>query len=130
MGRKSGRNGAPAPQSRVSLSELIPRELLYLLECVRSFLLVVPPDSQWTFQQKRTLSRSFVCAPGESREDLRARVWPRCGRKKREDCANVFATGTHGPRSGHQQDEVARIGGLPGEARCVHSRVYADAEEA
>src|SRR5256885_9073709 len=28
MGRKSGRNGAPAPQSRVSLSELIPRERL------------------------------------------------------------------------------------------------------
>src|SRR2546429_4213230 len=45
-GRKSGRNGAPAPQSRVSLSELKPRELLHLLECVRSFLLVVPPDSQ------------------------------------------------------------------------------------
>src|SRR5215467_2582827 len=53
--------------------------------------------------------------PARAREVLRARVWPRCGRKKREDCADVFATGTHGPRSGHQQDEVARIGGLPGE---------------
>ena len=46
MGQKSGRNGAPAPQSRVSLSELKPRELFYFLECVRSFLLVVSPDSQ------------------------------------------------------------------------------------
>ena len=46
MGQKSGRNGAPAPQSRVSLSELKPRDLFYFLECVRSFLLVVSPDSQ------------------------------------------------------------------------------------
>ena len=41
MGQKSGRNGAPAPQSRVSLSELKPRAKFYFLECVRSFLLVV-----------------------------------------------------------------------------------------
>ena len=97
MGRKSGRNGAPAPQSRVSLSELIPRDQLYLLECVRSFLLVVPPDSQWTFQHLRTLSRIFVCAPGESHEVFArkslAAVWP----KKREDSADVFAAGPHGP---------------------------------
>jgi len=61
-----------------------------------------------------------------------ARDWrPACGRKKkREDCADVFATGTHGPRRHHQQDEVARVDGLPGEARGVHPRVYADAEEA
>jgi small subunit ribosomal protein S12 len=83
MGRKSGRNGAPAPQSRVSLSELIPRDWFYLLECVRSFLLVVPPDS-WTFQHLRKLSRSFVCAPGESprsfaRKSLAA-VWLKRGK--------------------------------------------------
>src|SRR5258708_842845 len=38
MGQKSGRNGAPAPQSRVSLSESKPEADFCLLECVRSFL--------------------------------------------------------------------------------------------
>src|SRR5207237_312786 len=65
MEPKSGRNGAPAPQSRVSLSELIPRRL-HLLECVRSFLLVVPPDSQPTFQQRRTLSRDLFARPARA----------------------------------------------------------------
>src|SRR5260370_904166 len=41
MGQKSGRNGAPAPQSRVSLSESKPEADFCLLECVRSFLLGV-----------------------------------------------------------------------------------------
>ena len=41
MGRKSGRNGAPAPKSRVSLSDSIPRAAFCLLECVRSILLVL-----------------------------------------------------------------------------------------
>jgi len=27
------------------------------------------------------------------------------------------------------KNEVARVGGLPGEAGCVHSRVHTDAEE-
>ena len=39
MGQKSGRNGAPAPQSRVSLSESKPEAEFCLLECVRSILL-------------------------------------------------------------------------------------------
>ena len=40
LGAKSGRNGTPVPQSRVSLSELKPRAEFCLLECVRGFLLV------------------------------------------------------------------------------------------
>src|SRR6267143_5956444 len=38
MGRKSGRNGAPAPQSRVSLSESKPRDQFSLLELRTEFL--------------------------------------------------------------------------------------------
>ncbi len=59
MGQKSGRNGAPAPKSRVSLSDSEPRADLRLLECVRSFLLV-SPDSQYTFQHLCVLSRFAV----------------------------------------------------------------------
>ena len=40
LGAKSGRNGTPVPQSRVSLSESKPRAEFCLLECVRGFLLV------------------------------------------------------------------------------------------
>src|SRR5580700_9919054 len=42
MGRKSGRNGAPAPKSRVSLSDSKPRADSCLLDCVRSLLMVCP----------------------------------------------------------------------------------------
>jgi len=59
MGQKSGRNGAPAPKSRVSLSESKPRAWFFLLECVRSFLLV-SPDSQYTFEPVGVLSRFLV----------------------------------------------------------------------
>jgi hypothetical protein len=45
MGPKSGRNGTPVPQSRVSLSESKPGANVRLLEWARSFLLV-SPDSQ------------------------------------------------------------------------------------
>jgi small subunit ribosomal protein S12 len=38
MGSKSGRNGAPAPQSRVSVSESKPEEEFYLLEVRTEFL--------------------------------------------------------------------------------------------
>ena len=41
MGSKSGRNGAPAPKSRVSVSDSKPEVEFYLLDCVRSFLLVL-----------------------------------------------------------------------------------------
>src|SRR5258707_14265727 len=54
---------------------------------------------------------------------------PPCGRIEEENCADVFAISTHGPREGPGQNEVARIDGLPGKARRVHSRIYADAEE-
>src|SRR5690348_321781 len=81
MGQKSGRNGAPAPQSRVSLSELLPRDRLCLLECVRSFLLVVL-RIRGPFSICAS-SRAFLSArPARAREVLRARVWPRCGRKR------------------------------------------------
>src|SRR5258708_10241963 len=54
---------------------------------------------------------------------------PLCGRIEEENCADVFAISSHGPREGPGQNEVARIDGLPGKTRRVHSRVYADAEE-
>ena len=41
MGRKSGRNGAPAPKSRVSLSDSMPGAKVCLLDCARSLLLVL-----------------------------------------------------------------------------------------
>ena len=50
-------------------------------------------------------------------------------RKKRNDCADVFATSKDGKRRGHYEDQVARADGLSGKARRVHSRVHADAEE-
>src|SRR5258707_1998259 len=136
MGQKSGRNGAPAPQSRVSLSESKPGAYFCLLECVRSFLLGV-------FLRIRAVrSRAILCArfagaaPFASRtcdaggqKFLRAMRRPPCGRIEEENCADVFAISTHGPREGPGQDEVARVDGLPGKARRVHSRVHANAEE-
>src|SRR5260370_28838530 len=55
---------------------------------------------------------------------------PQSGRIEEENCADVFAISTHGPREGPGKDEVACADGLPGKARRVHSRVYTDAEEA
>src|SRR3984893_11455344 len=142
MGQKSGRNGAPAPQSRVSLSESKPEADFCLLECVRSFLLGVFLRIRSRPFSLAVRSRAILCARLREprpwhreiamrgdRKFLRAIGRPLCGRIEEENCADVFATSTHGPREGPGQNEVARIDGLPGKARRVHSRVYADAEE-
>src|SRR6202022_2483267 len=142
MGQKSGRNGAPAPQSRVSLSESKPEADFCLLECVRSFLLGVFLRIRSRPFSLAVRSRAILCARLREprpwhreiamcgdREFLRAIGRPLCGRIEEENCADVFAISTHGPREGPGQNEVARIDGLPGKARRVHSRVYADAEE-
>jgi small subunit ribosomal protein S12 len=65
MGSKSGRNGAPAPQSRVSVSESKPEDEFYLLECVRSFLLVVSGFAVDLSALLCTLAQ-FVCAPARA----------------------------------------------------------------
>jgi small subunit ribosomal protein S12 len=65
MGSKSGRNGAPAPQSRVSVSESKPEEEFYLLECVRSFLLVVSGFAVDLSALLCALAQ-FVCAPARA----------------------------------------------------------------
>src|SRR6266446_5413643 len=142
MGQKSGRNGAPAPQSRVSLSESKPGAYFCLLECVRSFLLGVFLRIRSRPFSLAVRSRAILCArfagaaPFASRtcdaggqKFLRAMRRPPCGRIEEENCADVFAISTHGPREGPGQDEVARVDGLPGKARRVHSRVHANAEE-
>src|SRR2546423_20052 len=132
MGRKSGRNGAPAPQSRVSLSESKPED--GSASGLRAEFLagVVSPDSQYTFQQCYVLSRLCLRALREPR--VVGGLWAfalgesyRSG--LRENCADVFAISTDGPGASADQDEVARAYGLPGKARRVHSRVHPDAEE-
>src|SRR5258708_16666294 len=142
MGQKSGRNGAPAPQSRVSLSESKPEADFCLLECVRSFLLGVFLRIRSSPFSLAVRSRAVLCArlrePRPSHRDF-ARSWdrnfrarwsrPPCGRIEEENRADVFAISTHGPREGPGQDEVARVDGLPGKARRGHSRVHANAEE-
>jgi len=46
-----------------------------------------------------------------------------CRRKKRNDCADVFATCPDGKRRNHHEDQIACADGLPGKARvCI--RVY------
>src|SRR6266852_6494448 len=81
MGRKSGRNGAPAPQSRVSLSESKPEAYFCLLECVRSFLLGVFLRIRSRPFSLAVRSRAiFVCALCGSRA-LRIAVLRRRGRK-------------------------------------------------
>src|SRR5712691_1307869 len=62
MGRKSGRNGAPAPQSRVSLSESKPEANFCLLECVRSFLLGVFLRIRSRPFSLAVRSRAMLCA--------------------------------------------------------------------
>src|ERR1700719_1423767 len=93
MGQKSGRNGAPAPQSRVSLSESKPEADFCLLECVRSFLLGVFLRIRSRPFSLAVRSRAVLCArlrePRPSHRDFamsgdrnfRAR-WsrPLCGR--------------------------------------------------
>ena len=83
MEPRSGRNGAPAPQSRVSLSELIPREQHYLLECVRSFLLVVLRIRSRPFSNRArsrgVLSARLPRAASLARDSLAA-VWPKRGK--------------------------------------------------
>src|SRR5690348_12276844 len=62
MGQKSGRNGAPAPQSRVSLSESKPEADFCLLECVRSFLLGVFLRIRSRPFSLAVRSRAILCA--------------------------------------------------------------------
>src|SRR6266446_5294396 len=129
MGQKSGRNGAPAPQSRVSLSESKPGAYFCLLECVRSFLLGVFLRIRSRPFSLAVRSRAILCArfagaaPFASRtcdaggqKFLRAMRRPPCGRIEEENCADVFAISTHGPREGPGQDEVARVDGMHGNA--------------
>src|SRR6266478_1740796 len=114
MGRKSGRNGAPAPQSRVSLSESNPEADFCLLECVRSFLLGVflrirsRPFSH-AVRSRAFLSARFAGAASfafvllrmpKGQKFLRAMGRPLCGRIEEGNCADVFAISTHGPREG------------------------------
>src|SRR6266704_6531238 len=82
MGRKSGRNGAPAPQSRVSLSELNQENCsaswsAYGVSCwlylrIRSRPFSRSARSRAVLSPRRRELRSF-CAH---------RVWPLCGRKR------------------------------------------------
>src|SRR6266446_5661724 len=134
MGQKSGRNGAPAPQSRVSLSESNPGADFCLLECVRSFLLGVFLRIRSRPFSLAMRSRVILCARLAGAAPLAFVLLRMAGDKNfcarlRENCADVFAISTHGPREGPGQNEVARVDGLPGKARCVHSRVHTNAEE-
>ena len=49
---------------------------------------------------------------------------------ERGKSADVFTTGAQRPRADPDEDQVAGAGGMSGKARRVHSRLYADAEEA
>src|SRR5580658_5686284 len=92
MGLKSGRNGTPVPQSRVSLSELKPREEFCLLECVRSFLLVVLRIRSRPFSTD-VCSRAFLFArlarATKSCARMVTEVWshrvgPLCGQRSKK----------------------------------------------
>src|SRR5215472_8132773 len=97
MGRKSGRNGAPAPQSRVSLSELKPREGVlplgvrteFLAGCTSGFAVDLSAEAHALAQccLRALREPAKICA-----QEFGCRV-----AEKREDCADVFATGSHGP---------------------------------
>src|SRR5579864_3643715 len=134
MGQKSGRNGAPAPQSRVSLSESKPEAEFCLLECVRSFLLGDFLRIRSRPFSLAVRSRAILCARLAGAASHASVLSRRPGDKNfcaplRENCADVFATSTDGAGEGPGQDQVARSDGLPGEARGVHSRVHANPEE-
>src|SRR5712691_2242369 len=134
MGRKSGRNGAPAPQSRVSLSESKPEANFCLLECVRSFLLGVFLRIRSRPFSLAVRSRAMLCARLAGAASSAFVLLRMLGDKNfcarlRENCADVFAISTDGAGEGAGQDEVAGADGLPGKARRVHSRVHANAEE-
>jgi hypothetical protein len=98
MGRKSGRNGAPAPQSRVSLSESKPRDQFSLLELRTEFLAGCFSGFAVDLSALECALAHFVCARCESREKNCAQLVDRCAvADKEDDCADVFATGTNGP---------------------------------
>jgi hypothetical protein len=110
MGPKSGRNGAPAPKSRVSLSDSEPRAdrlplgvraeslagisgvagNLSAFLCALAFL-SARRASYVTLSARHTVT-SLRC---------RSRDTPK---EKEEYCADVFATCTHGSRRGPHQD--------------------------
>src|SRR6266478_3092179 len=97
MGQKSGRNGAPAPQSRVSLSESKPGAYFCLLECVRSFLLGVFLRIRSRPFSLAMRSRVILCARLAGAAPLpfvllRMMAGDKnfCARL-RENCADVFA---------------------------------------
>ena len=70
MGLKSGRNGAPAPQSRVSLSELQPEEQFYLLELCAEFLAGCSPDAHLDLSALSVFPRSIVSAQRELQKNF------------------------------------------------------------
>src|SRR6202047_1263886 len=130
MGQKSGRNGAPAPQSRVSLSESKPEAEFCLLECVRSFLLGDFLRIRSRPFSHAMRSRAILCARFAGAASLafvlsRMRVDKNFCARLRENCADVFTISTDGPGKGAGQDQIAGVDGLPRKARRVHSRVYA-----
>src|SRR4029077_418064 len=134
MGQKSGRNGAPAPQSRVSLSESKPEAEFCLLESVRSFLLGDFLRIRSRPFSHAMRSRASLCARFAGAASLAYAKLANAGDKNlcarlRENCADVFTISTDGPGEGARQDQVTGVDGLPGKARRVHSRVYANAEE-
>jgi len=75
------------------------------LGCVRSFLLV-PPDSQFTFQRSvrslqlsaREASGVKICARTRADIFMSGFVEPTLKPEKREDCADIFAIGPIGTR--------------------------------
>src|SRR5260370_32550645 len=134
MGRKSGRNGAPAPQSRVSLSESKPEADFCLLECVRSFLLGVFLRIRSRPFSLAVRSRTILCARLAGAASYAFGLLRMPGDKifcarLRENCADVFTISTDGAGEGSGQDQVAGADGLPGKARGVDSRVDANTEE-
>src|SRR5260370_3485383 len=121
MGRKSGRNGAPAPQSRVSLSESKPEANFCLLECVRSFLLGVflrirgRPFSL-AVRSRAILSARFAGAASFAFVLLRMPAAKNFCSRLRENCADVFAISTDGAGEGSGQDQRAGADGVAGKA--------------
>ena len=131
---KSGRNGAPAPQSRASLSAV--RRCSSLLGVKRQRGV---PGSSFRFGD-------LFCSC--TRRALRGTVW--AARKinvatrrvmcratititiaeSRGQSADVFTTSAPRARANSDENEISRAGRMPGKARSVRTRVYADAEEA
>ena len=127
---KSGRNGAPAPQSRASLSAV--RRCSSLLGVKRQRGV---PGSSFRFGDlfcsfTRRILRGLVWAAQKlNGARLVGKSVAQSSSNHRGTSANVFTIGAPRARKDPDENEITGARGMSGKARSVRSRLYADAEE-